>query len=157
MLSKSNDNKDISKPVDALEKVGRVNFDDFKKVDLRVGTVLEASRVEGSEKLLKLIVDLGVDTATSAEKPLVPTESPSTSLPDAAVGTGRIKRQILSGIGKWYAPEALIGKQIVLVVNLEPRKMMGMESQGMILAASGPDGISVLFPEKPVPPGAQIT
>lgn len=105
-----------------------INFDEFKKIDLRIGTILEASRVEGSEKLLKLIIDLGAE-----------------------------KRQILSGIGKSYAPEALIGKQVALVVNLEPRMMMGLESKGMILAASGADGISLLFPEKPVPPGAQIS
>ena len=118
-----------------------INFEEFKKVDLRVGTVLEASRVEGSEKLLKLIIDLGAAPIEEG-KPLDPS---------------RGKRQIISGIGKSYAPETLIGKQIVLVVNLEPRMMMGLESQGMVLAASGTDGLSLLFPDKPLPPGVQIT
>ena len=120
-----------------------INFEEFKKVDLRVGTVLEASRVEGSEKLLKLIIDLGPESASLI------TENPSTPL--------RARRQIISGIGKAYAPEALIGKQIALVVNLEPRMMMGLESQGMVLAAGSETGPVLLFPEKPVPPGAQIT
>lgn len=83
-----------------------INFDDFVKVELRVGIVLEAEEVPGSEKLIKQIVDFG------------------------EFG----KRQILSGIKKWYKPSQLIGKQFVYVVNLEPRKMMGLESQGMILA-----------------------
>ncbi|KKR80520.1 MAG: Methionine-tRNA ligase [Candidatus Daviesbacteria bacterium GW2011_GWA1_41_61] len=84
-----------------------INFDDFIKVELRVGTVLEAEEVEGSEKLIKLKVDLGE-------------ENP---------------RQILAGIKQWYKLQALVGKQFVFVTNLEPRTMMGFQSQGMILAA----------------------
>lgn len=83
-----------------------ISFDDFAKVELRVGTILEAEEVEGSEKLIKQIVDFG------------------------ELG----KRQILSGIKQWYKPSQLVGKQFVYVVNLEPRKMMGLESEGMILA-----------------------
>lgn len=112
-----------------------ISFDEFKKVELRVARVLEAERVEGSEKLLKLQVDLG--------------ES------DLATLIG-IKRQIIAGIGKVYTPENLIGKQIVIVANLEPRKLMGLESQGMILAASGQDGPVILMPEKEVPLGSNI-
>ena len=91
-----------------------IEFDDFMKVDLRVGTVLEAENVPKSEKLLKLKVDIGE-------------ENP---------------RQILAGIAKDYEPESLIGKQIVVVANLKPRKMMGLESQGMVCAASIGDGDS---------------
>lgn len=83
-----------------------ITFEHFSKVELKIGTVLEAEEVEGSEKLIKQIVDFG------------------------ELG----KRQILSGIKKWYKPSQLIGKQFVYVVNLEPRMMMGLESCGMILA-----------------------
>lgn len=105
-----------------------INFDEFKKVELKVVKVLEAERVEGSEKLLKLQVDLGSE-----------------------------KRQIVAGIGKVYDPEFLIGKEIVIVANLEPRTLMGLESQGMVLAASGESGPIVLFPEKEVAPGSSIS
>ena len=89
-----------------------MTIDEFKNVDLRVGVVREAVRVEGSEKLLKLMVDLGEGAS----------------------------RQLLAGIGKAYTPEALIGKQIVVVANLEPRKLMGLESNGMLLAAQDEEG-----------------
>ncbi len=100
------------------------NIDDFLKLEFKVGTVLEASDIEGSEKLLKLIVDLGE-------------ENP---------------RQILSGIKQWYTPEDLKDKQFIFIANLEPRMMMGLESQGMILAAEGPSSAEALEGQgKPVP------
>jgi len=106
-------------------------MDEFQKVDLRVGTVLEAERVDGSEKLLKLKVDLGEEAGP---------------------------RQILSGIAKWYAPEDMAGKQVVVVANLEPRMMMGFESNGMLLAAHGTDGSAVLLTAlSEVPGGAKVT
>ncbi|MBI4993393.1 methionine--tRNA ligase subunit beta [Candidatus Wolfebacteria bacterium] len=104
-----------------------ISFDDFKKVELKVAKVIEAERVGGSEKLLKLQVDLGAE-----------------------------KRQIVAGIGKFYEPENLIGKEIVIVANLEPRNLMGLESRGMVLAASDEGGPVLLFPEKDVLPGANI-
>lgn len=104
-----------------------ITIDDFYKVELRVGTILEGEEVEGSEKLLKFQVDLG------EEKP----------------------RQILSGIKKWYKPKDLIGKQVVIVANLEPRMMMGLESQGMICAV-GEDKPILLKPSKKVPNGAKV-
>jgi methionyl-tRNA synthetase len=104
-----------------------INIDDFAKVELKVGTVVEAEEIEGSEKLLKLSVDLG------EEQP----------------------RQILSGIKQWYSPTDLKGKQFIFVANLEPRKMMGLESQGMILAASGEKPIPLILPEE-VSPGTKI-
>jgi methionine--tRNA ligase beta chain len=106
-----------------------MTIDEFQKCELKIGGIISAERVEGSDKLLKLQVDLGSDT-----------------------------RQILSGIGKSYSPEEMVGKKVVLVTNLEPRMIMGMESQGMILAAHGENGAPVLlFPEKDVLPGSEIT
>lgn len=110
-----------------------VTFDDFSKVELKVGTVLEAEEVEDSEKLIKLEVDLGEDHP----------------------------RQILAGVKQWYSPEDFVGKQVIVVANLEPKMMMGLESQGMMLAAdpsttlraSGPVFLTV---PKKVPPGTKI-
>ena len=90
-----------------------INFDDFKKVELRTARVVTAERVEGSEKLIRLELEVGKDPA--GELPM---------------------RQIVAGIGLKYAPEDLIGKTIVIAANLEPRKLMGLESNGMLLAAS---------------------
>ncbi len=85
-------------------------------------------RYEESEKLLKLQIDLGEE-----------------------------KRQILAGIAKFYAPEDLVGKSVVLVVNLEPKIMFNMESQGMILAVKDSDDLSVLVPEREIVPGSKIS
>lgn len=105
-----------------------MTIDEFKAADLRVGKITEAVRVEGSEKLLKLSVDIGEP------------------------------RQILSGIAKWYAPEDLVGKAVIIIANLDPRMMMGLESKGMLLAAHGEDGKPVIIsPVGDVPPGAKIS
>jgi methionyl-tRNA synthetase len=104
------------------------NIDDFGKLDLRVGEVKSAERVPKSDKLLKLQVDLG------------------------PLGV----RQILAGIGKHYAPEDLLGKRIAVLANLPPRKMMGLESQGMVLAAGDGEVLSVMHPHKDVPLGSTI-
>ncbi|HNJ43889.1 MAG TPA: methionine--tRNA ligase subunit beta, partial [Acidobacteriota bacterium] len=112
------------------EEKGYITIDDFVKVELRVGQVLEAERIPKADKLLKLQVDL------AEEKP----------------------RQILAGIAQYYEPEALVGRKIVVVANLAPRKMRGLESQGMLLAASiGSEGRPVLatFTEE-VPNGARL-
>ncbi len=103
-----------------------ITIDDFKKVELRVGKVLAAERVEGSDKLIKLQVDLGEE-----------------------------KRQIVAGIGLGYTPDILVGRQIIVVANLEPRMLMGLESQGMLLAASN-DHPVLLRPDEDVAPGASI-
>lgn len=105
-----------------------ISFDDFAKVELRVGTVMDAEDVEGSEKLIKLKVDLGEDTP----------------------------RQILAGVKQWYKAEDFVGKQVVVVANLEPRTMMGLESQGMMLAADSADGPIFLTIPKKVSPGTKI-
>lgn len=103
-----------------------ISFDDFLKVELKIGTILEAEEVEGAEKLIKLKVDLGEETP----------------------------RQILAGIKQWYSLDDLVGKQVVVVANLEPRKMMGLESQGMMLMAG--DEPVLLMPQKEVPAGTKI-
>jgi methionyl-tRNA synthetase len=105
-----------------------IAIDDFSKVELRVAQVLVAERVPKADKLLRLEVDLGYE-----------------------------KRQILAGIAQYYEPEKLIGRKIVIVANLAPRKMRGLESNGMLLAASLPDGAPVLagFLEE-VPLGARL-
>ncbi|MDP3975207.1 MAG: hypothetical protein Q8P88_02910 [Candidatus Jorgensenbacteria bacterium] len=113
-----------------------ISIDDFKKIELKAGKILSAERVEGSEKLVKLSVDLGE-------------ESP---------------RQIVAGIGKAYAPETLEGKQIAVIANLEPRQFtlrpssgqVVLESQGMLLAAEGEHGPVLLAPDTEVTPGAKV-
>jgi methionyl-tRNA synthetase len=108
-----------------------MTIDEFQKADLRVGLVTAAERVEGSEKLLKLQVD---------------------------VGDAEGERQILSGIAKQYTPEDLVGKKVVVIANLDPRMMMGMESKGMVLAAHAEDGAPIMLsPISEVPKGAKIT
>ena len=108
-----------------------MTLDEFQRADLRVGKITHAERVEGSEKLLKLQVDIGEP------------------------------RQILSGIAKYYSPEELVGASVIVIANLDPRVMMGQESQGMLLAAHGEDGRPVLIVPlggaASVPPGAKIS
>ncbi|MFA5291083.1 MAG: methionine--tRNA ligase subunit beta [Candidatus Paceibacterota bacterium] len=105
-----------------------INYEDFKKVELRVAEILSAERVEGSEKLIKLEVSLGDS-----------------------------KRQIIAGIGKVYEPATLIGKRIIIVANLEPRQLMGLESQGMLLAASTEtEGPVLLIPDSSIDAGAEF-
>ncbi len=105
-----------------------ITIDDVTKVDLRVATVLEAEAVPKSKKLIRLSIDLGTD-----------------------------KRQIVAGIAQHYAPESLPGKRIIVVANLKPAKLMGYESQGMLLAAHGEDGtLTLVTTEGVVPAGSKI-
>ena len=104
-----------------------INIDDFKKVELKVAKVLSAENIEGSDKLLKLQVDLGTE-----------------------------QRQVLSGIAKYCLPADLVGRQIVIITNLEPRQMMGLESQGMVLAAGDGEVVSLLTLDKEMLPGTLI-
>ncbi|HVO28998.1 MAG TPA: methionine--tRNA ligase subunit beta [Candidatus Paceibacterota bacterium] len=108
-----------------------MTLDEFKQCDLRVAKVVAADRVDGSEKLLRLRLDLGADG----------------------------ERQVLSGIARSYAPDEIAGKLVVIIANLEPRTMMGLESQGMLLAAAGADGRPVILAPAgdDVPPGTRIT
>lgn len=118
------ENTSASKPVKS-----EVIIDDFSKLDIRIGSVLAAEKMEKSNKLLKLTIDTGLD-----------------------------KRTVLSGIAQHYTPEEIIGKQVTLIVNLAPRKMMGIESQGMILMAEDADGkLRLLEPSQPVSPGSTVS
>jgi len=96
-------------------------------MDLRVAKIIEVEKVEGSENLLKLQIDLGKEI-----------------------------RQIVAGIAKYYRPEDLIGKEIVVISNLEPKIIFGLESKGMLLAADNKGEPVLLIPEKEVPPGTKI-
>ncbi|MFN5458553.1 MAG: methionine--tRNA ligase [Bacteroidota bacterium] len=103
-----------------MEQKPETSFDDFSKMDIRTATILEAERVPKTDKLLKLKIDTGIDVRT-----------------------------IVSGIAQWYNPEDIIGRRIVMLANLAPRKIKGIESQGMILMAENPDGeLSFVSPEK---------
>ncbi len=120
-------NELATKSVPALKPT--VQFDDFSKLDLRIGTILEAEKVPKSDKLLKFLVDDGFE-----------------------------KRTILSGIAKHFTPEEMIGRQVTFIANLAPRKIMGQESNGMILMAEDRDGsLSLLQPHKEVWAGASIS
>lgn len=105
-----------------------ISFEDFKKIELRIGLIKSAEPVDGSEKLLKLGVDFG------------------------ELG----ERQILAGLAKNYSVDLLAGTKAVFVFNLEPRKLMGLESQGMILATDSPEGPVILKPEKDAPAGSMV-
>ncbi len=132
-----------------------MTIDEFQKADLRVGKVIAAECVEGSEKLLKLQVVIGpraVDVSVA-----IPPETEGSGVAVDSAATNDV-RQILSGIAKTYAPEAMVGREVVIIANLEPRMMMGMESQGMILAAHGGNGEPVLLAvEREVPPGSKVS
>ena len=110
-----------------------ITFDDFKKIDIRIGEILSAEKIEGSDKLLKLDVDFGL--SESGE---------------------RVKRQIVAGIAQFYAPEALIGKECPFAYNLAPRMLKGLESQGMILCPSGEAGPVLMHPDKEIPAGSVV-
>ena len=103
-------------------------YDDFGKLYLRIGTITSAEKVQKADKLLKLQVDLGYETRT-----------------------------IVSGIAQHFSPESLVNKQVIVVANLAPRKMKGIESQGMILTAEQPDGKLILVnPEDTTTNGASV-
>ena len=103
----------------------RISIDEFSKIEVKVGTILSAERVPETDKLLRLMVDLGE-------------EAP---------------RQIVSGIALYTEPEALIGRQLSFVTNLEPRTIKGLESNGMLFAAGEGDTFAFMVPDRVVPPG----
>ena len=110
-----------------MDVIETIDYDLFQKVDLRVGLIKQAEKVPKSEKLIKMIVDIGEE------------------------------RQIVAGIAKTHSPEQLVGKQVVLVTNLKPVKLMGIESHGMILAVgAGPD-MKLVVPEGDVSPGDKLS
>lgn len=105
-----------------------ISYDDFAKLDIRVGTVVAAELIPETDKLIKCTVDFG------------------------EFGT----RTIVSGIALWKKPEELVGKQLPYIVNLAPRILRGVESQGMLLAASDEDGVALLHAERILPPGTRL-
>lgn len=106
----------------------QITIDDFKKIEIRIGTIKTAEPIEKSEKLLRLEVEFQ----------------------DGEV------RQVLSGIAQYVTPEEIVGKQCPFVYNLAPRNMMGLESNGMILGIGGEVGFAALHPSKEVPPGSLV-
>ena len=121
-LNLNNQNNNI------MPQKNTIEFDDFAKVDIRIGTVIEAENVAKSDKLLKLKVDTGLD-----------------------------KRIILSGISKYYSPEDILNKKVMVLINLSPRKMMGIESEGMLLLAEDSDGkLSLMQPDSDITDGSVV-
>ena len=111
-----------------MEEKSYVGIEDFLKLDLRLAKVLEAERVEGSEKLIKMKLSLGDE-----------------------------ERTVVAGIAKFYSPEELVGKKILMIANLKPRKIFGIESQGMILALSDGESMSLIVPDRDVKEGAKAS
>jgi methionine--tRNA ligase beta chain len=104
-----------------------ISFNDFKKLELRIGEIVEAERVPNTDKLLRLIIDTGTET-----------------------------RQIVAGMAESYEPASLIGKQVPVLMNLEPKSFRGIESHGMILAVDVEGQPVLLHPDKKVPPGSIV-
>jgi len=105
-----------------------ISFEEFQKLDLRVGKIIEANQIPGSRNLIRMIVDFGTE-----------------------------KRQAVAGLVQWYKPQDLVNKKCVFILNLQKRKMMGVESQCMILAAEDDKGnVVVLQPEKEIAEGSKI-
>jgi methionine--tRNA ligase beta chain len=104
-----------------------ITFDDFKKLDIRIGKILTAEKVQGTDKLLKLEIDFGIE-----------------------------KRELVAGIAEIYQPEQVIGKEIPVLMNLEPRTIRGIVSQGMILAADVEGKPVLMHPDNDIPPGSII-
>jgi methionyl-tRNA synthetase len=121
--------ENTNEPVKPPESKAIIQFDDFAKLELKTATVTACEKVAKADKLLKLEVDLGSE-----------------------------KRTIVSGIAQHYTPEEMVGKQVIVVTNLAPRKMKGIESQGMILTAEDSDGkLQLLKPENVVSPGSNVS
>lgn len=105
-----------------------ISYDDFAKLDIRIGTVVAAELVPDTDKLIMCRVNFG----ESGE------------------------RTIVSGVAQWKKPEELVGKQLPYIFNLAPRMLRGVESRGMLLAASDEEGVALLLPERPLPPGTTL-
>jgi methionyl-tRNA synthetase len=123
----SENKPEMEAPAPAAPATPRITIDDFMKIDLRVAKVLTAERVPKSKKLIKLTLDLGYE-----------------------------QRTLAAGIAEAYEPEALVGKTVVIVANLKPAKLMGIESNGMVLAASIDGEPSLLSVDAGVPAGTRV-
>lgn len=109
------------------EQKQNIAYSDFEKLDLRIARIVTAETIQASEKLIKLSLDVGGES-----------------------------RQIVSGIKRQYSPEELVGKYIVIVANLEPRKFMGEESRGMLLAAGDDERLTLIIPETEMDSGTRV-
>ena len=109
-----------------------IQYEDFAKLDIRIGRIIAAEMVPETDKLIKCTVDFG----------------------DSPAGGG--VRIIVSGIAAWKKPEELVGKQLPYIVNLAPKMLRGVESQGMLLAASDENGVVLMQPEREVPAGTKL-
>lgn len=105
-----------------------IGIEDFLKLDIRLAQIISAQRIEGSEKLIKLQVSLGEE-----------------------------ERTLVAGIAQHYTPEELIGKKVLILANLKPRKLFGIESQGMILALSDGENLSLIVPDREVKVGSKVS
>jgi len=110
-----------------VKKVSEVTFKDFQKLDIRIGKILDCEKIPGAKKLLKVSLDIGTET-----------------------------RETVAGMAEFFSPEELVGKTVVVLVNLEPKKLMGVESQGMILSADLDGKPFLLTVESDVPPGTKV-
>lgn len=131
-----------------------ISIDDFKKLDIRVGTIRAAEPIADADKLLRLEVDLGVDPSASSGQD--PSADSTPRLGSGQTNSGRDIRQIVAGIARQYEPQALVGKRVVVLANLEPRVLCGVESQGMLLAADANGEPVLLSPERETPPGSVV-
>lgn len=123
-----------------------ITIDDFKKVEMRAGKIISVEPIEGSEKLLKLIVDFG-----SASAPPAPEATAGQS--ESYGGT----KQVVSGIKKYFEEiQSLVGITCAFVTNLEPREIMGLKSEAMIMAVSGEESFSLLKVSENIPPGSIV-
>ena len=122
----------------------QISIDEFSKIEVKVGTVKAAERVPETDKLIKCTVDFGL-------KP--PRSDGSADQPEAGPGEERDVRTIVSGVAAYTSPEALVGRQLAYVTNLEPRTIKGIESNGMLFAVGGGDSFAFLTPDRVVPPG----
>ncbi len=114
--------------IKAPETAPTIGYEDFAKLDIRIGTVLAVEKIENADKLLKCTIDFG------------------------EIGT----RTIVSGIAEWKTPDDLVGRQLPYIVNLAPRMLRGVESQGMLIAASDESGVALILPEREVPKGTKL-
>ena len=105
-----------------------IDYEHFSAMDLRTGTVVAAEEIEGADKLLKVMVDVGEDTP----------------------------RQVVAGIAEFYNPDDLVGENVVVVANLKPARLFGVESQGMILSSEGPEGLNLIRAHDQVSPGSKV-
>lgn len=149
-----------------------INYDDFAKLEIKIGTIISVEIVEGADKLLKLMVDVGETKGLSEEEGSSaggttqdllshsPSEAKENDQKVYSSGTESevaAPRQIISGIREFFEdPQILVGRQCPFLVNLEPRVIRGFESQGMILAASTESGFALLHPDREINSGARV-